>query len=44
LEAWYLVICYLKQNQPDKAKPLLIKLQKKTTYGDEAKAILKKLK
>lgn len=37
---WYLALCYLKQNKPEEAKPLL---RKAITYGEKARAILKQL-
>lgn len=40
---WYLALCYLKQNQPENAKPLLIKLQTSKNYHVDAKDILKQL-
>jgi len=40
---WYLALCYLKQNQPEKAKPLFIKLKATKNYSENAKDILKQL-
>jgi len=39
---WYLALCYLKQDKPEKAKPVLRQL-KQSDYGDRAKKILKQL-
>jgi len=41
---WYLALCYLKQNQPAKAKPLLTELQQNNEYKKEVSEILKQLK
>jgi len=40
---WYLALCYLKQNKPEMAKPLLNQLQQSTDFGIKSKAILKQL-
>lgn len=41
---WYLALCYLKQNQPKKAKPLLKELKQGSDYEEKANAILRQLK
>jgi len=41
---WYLAMCYLKQDYPDKAIPLLQGLQSHKDFGNDAKSILKQLK
>ncbi len=38
---WYLALCYLKSDQPDKAKPVLKQLQQSKEYASKAKDILK---
>jgi len=40
---WYLALCYLKLNQPEKAKPILIKLKAAKNHSEDAKSILKQL-
>jgi len=40
---WFLALCYLKQNQPEKAKPLLEELKQNEEYKEDAKAILKQI-
>jgi len=41
---WYLALCYLKQNQPGKAKPLLEELKQSGDYKEKAATVLKQLK
>lgn len=41
---WYLALCYLKQNKPERANPLLENLKSTKIYGDDAEAILRQLK
>lgn len=41
---WYLALCYLKQNQPEHAIPLLEELKNNSNYKEDVKAILKQLK
>jgi len=41
---WYLALCYLRQNESPKAKPLLEELKQNSDYKKDAKAILKQLK
>jgi len=41
---WYLALCYLKQNQSGKAKPLLEELKQSGDYKEKATTVLKQLK